>query len=490
MFEETLLEVLVALVKGALALIYAGGFLEEKPFPRRGRQFLWCVLYCAGELLWSQVASREPRFNFFGFLPLGLLLYGLLNGFFVHDRWRGLFVTASFVAGWEILKFTASPLAFLLFSVLGGFMEWLMQQDFFLRAAESGTLLTAVETAWRFWQIAVLFLARFIQLVLFGGYLRFMRRRFVQRDYPLCFPESLFLLLPCLTVLGLALTLRLMLTPDESGLPGLLFERAPATTLLLPLVSVLLLGVMAEAVMLFQHLAEAREEEQKRLLLENRVSEVQREVEEVQDIYADIRGLRHDLRKHLACLAALPRSAVESGEWAGYIDRMRATVERLDFAYQTGNPILDVILHQSAQRAKRKDIAFTAAVVFPAGQGIDAYDLGVILNNALQNALEAVDKAAGRREIEVRTFRKSGLFFLEVENDFAGPFTLPPDGVLPATTKPDKALHGLGLANIQRCARKYQGDIDIAVTEEAGRKRFRLTVMLLPGKDKQAEIKL
>ncbi len=481
MFEETLLEGAVALAKGALALAYAGGFLEEKLFPRYGRRLLWCVLYCAGELLWSQVTSWEPRLNFVGFLPLGLLFFGLQDRFFVRDRWRGLFVAASFVAGWEILKFTASPLAYLLFSVLDAFMEWLVQQDFFLRAAEGGTLLTAVETAWRFWQIAVLFLARFFQLALFGGYLRLMHRRFVRRDYPLHFPESLFLLLPCLTVLGLALTLRLMLTPDESGLPGLLFERAPATTLLLPLVSVLLLGVMVETVTLFQHLAEAREEEQKRLLLENRVSEVQREVEEVQDIYADIRGLRHDLRNHLACLAALPRSAVESGEWAGYIDRMRVTVERLDFAYQTGNPILDVILHQSAQRAKKKGIGFTASVVFPTGQAIDAYDLGVIMNNALQNALEAAEKADGMREIDVRTYQKNSLFFLEVGNDFAGSFTPPPEGVLPATTKPDKALHGLGLANIRRCARKYRGDLDIAVTEQGGRKRFRLTVMLYPG---------
>ena len=481
MFEETLLEVLVALAKGALALVYAGGFLEEKPFPRRGRQVLWCVLYCAGELLWSQVASREPRLNFIGFLPLGILLYGLQNQFFVRDRWRGLFVTASFVAGWEILKFMASPLAFLLFDVLGGFMEWLMQQDFFLRAAEGGTLLKAVEAAWRFWQIAVLFLARFIQLVLFGGYLRFMRRRFVQRDYPLCFPESLFLLLPCLTVLGLALTLRLMLTPDESGLPGFLFERAPATTLLLPLVSVLLLGVMAEAVMLFQHLAEAREEEQKRLLLENRVSEVQREVEEVQDIYADMRGLRHDLSNHIVSLAACARrlDPAEGGDMERYLARMAETVGRMDFAYRTGHPMTDVILHQAAQRAKREGVAFDAAFRWPAAFGFDVYDMSVILNNALQNALEAAGKIGGG--VELRAYAKGSLFFVEVENDFAGTLLREDEESLPATTKEDRSLHGLGLMNIRRCAQKYRGDLDIETAEEEGRKRFRLTVMLYAG---------
>jgi len=70
------------------------------------------------------------------------------------------------------------------------------------------------------------------------------------------------------------------------------------------------------------------------------------------------------------------------------------------------------------------------------------------------------------------------LFFIEAANDFVGTLFWDDSGELPVTSKQDKAMHGMGLTNIRRCARKYKGEIDIQVTEENGKKRFLLTVML------------
>ena len=78
--------------------------------------------------------------------------------------------------------------------------------------------------------------------------------------------------------------------------------------------------------------------------------------------------------------------------------------------------------------------------------------------------------------MEVRSYAKGRLFFIEIENDFAG--ELDWAGEMPATTKEDKAHHGIGLENIARCARKYKGSIDIEVIEGEKGQRFRLTVML------------
>ena len=49
---------------------------------------------------------------------------------------------------------------------------------------------------------------------------------------------------------------------------------------------------------------------------------------------------------------------------------------------------------------------------------------------------------------------------------------------LPLTSKKDKRLHGIGLSNVQKCARKYMGDVDIEIRSDGGRKRFTLTVMM------------
>ena len=105
------------------------------------------------------------------------------------------------------------------------------------------------------------------------------------------------------------------------------------------------------------------------------------------------------------------------------------------------------------------------------------YDISVILNNALQNAAEACEKVSAGK-IEVRSYQRGGLYFLEVTNDFAGELKWEKGDELPKTIKEDRQKHGLGLANIARCAEKNQGTVDIETSEKDGRQKFCLTVML------------
>jgi len=101
---------------------------------------------------------------------------------------------------------------------------------------------------------------------------------------------------------------------------------------------------------------------------------------------------------------------------------------------------------------------------------IDVYDLSIILNNGLQNAIEACEKVGGL--IEIRSYQKNNFYFIEIENDFDGELIIKND--LPETIKVDKNIHGLGLINIRRCAQKYNGDLDISVKNG----KFYLTVMI------------
>jgi len=160
------------------------------------------------------------------------------------------------------------------------------------------------------------------------------------------------------------------------------------------------------------------------------------------------------------------------------IGKMEETVSRLDFTYQTGNPITDIIIHQKGQEAWKKQIPFEVDFAYPCKLPIDVYDIAVILNNALENAIEACDRAEGEKQIRLRSFVRGCLFFIEVENDFAGNIVMEKESGLPVSSKGNGKLHGIGISNIQRCARKYMGDIDIAISETDGRKKFSLTVMM------------
>ena len=156
---------------------------------------------------------------------------------------------------------------------------------------------------------------------------------------------------------------------------------------------------------------------------------------------------------------------------------MEKAVSRLDFAYRTGNPITDVIIHQKKQEAEKRHISFEADFTYPDKQQIDVYDIGIVLNNALENAIEANSRLAGEKNIRLRSYMKGNLFFIEIENDFSGELIINSETGLPISSKEDKRLHGLGMENIQRCAKKYKGDIDIMIRDMGDRKRFSLTIM-------------
>ena len=74
---------------------------------------------------------------------------------------------------------------------------------------------------------------------------------------------------------------------------------------------------------------------------------------------------------------------------------------------------------------------------------------------------------------------KGNMFFVEIENTFQKEIKINKENGLPETSKENKKLHGVGIQNIRRCAKKYNGDIDIAIdASESNQKVFNLTIML------------
>ena len=485
MFEDYLLEVMVSLVSGFLAFRYTEKFLPLQA-DRRGRAMgLWLAVFVLGQ----QLASRGMEFalpelqqgiygSMLGLLAGTLLMVLLQRCFFEKDMTRQIFVLASFWAGWGILRFTVSPLAHVLFDWWNPLWLYLVEESLNRGLVPADWLVANLALLNRVSVFVLLTFCRLVQLGLLALYLRLIVGNFPM-DYKLKGQESFFLLIPCATALVIDLTLRVMAFSVDNSALMLIYDRAPEILVLLPVVSLLLLGLVVSAVILFRGLVQSKEEEQKRLLLEKGVADVHRQVHELEDIYGDIRGLRHDLRGHIANLADyVERHLPEGGrELEPYLSGMASTVARLDFADKTGHALTDIILHQARQQANKRGIFFEADFHYPKSEAFDVYDISVVLNNALQNAVEACEKVSAGK-IEVRSYQRGGLYFLEVTNDFAGELQWKKGDELPQTIKEDRQNHGLGLANITRCAEKYQGTVDIETSEKDGRQKFCLVVML------------
>ncbi len=468
---ETVLPFFIYFANSITGSIYTGNFLNGK-YRKKIVQFAYFSLYfIIQSLVQERMDGTYPTIYFVKTIADIAFVLFLQMLLYSGSLLKHVFVAVSFVAGKEIIKYIVV--------VLNNCHSWIISK-FLVILQQKITTAKQVEMVNCFLNITTGFVITFLYSFLTIFYFSIISKKFVRKNYQFHASEYAFLILPSAATLCISITLKILIFTVEKGMTVVMFDKIPATIFWVPLICLLLPGVNISSVMLFQNLVQLSDEKQKRAMLENQMMQMQREIEEIQDIYADMRGLRHDMKGHLESIAAVIRktSNQEREELDGYIQKMETTVSRLDFAYITGNPITDVIIHQKKLEAEKRNISFEADFIYPDKQHIDVYDIGIVLNNALENAIEACSKAEGTKSIMLRSYMKGNLFFIEVENDFSHQLTIDTRTGLPVSSKEDRQLHGLGMENIQRCAKKYKGDIDITIHHTGNKKKFNLTIMM------------
>ena len=470
----SLLSMLIHIINSIFSGIYTSRFLKCKQ-NKKATIILWTLTYFVTQVVIFEVIQSHYPFNDVVSAIINvLLLLGMQWVFFRKGISGQLFVCFSFVAGKEIVKYIVSVLSIALGALIGGFIDALVMQGKIVTN-------TQVEVANNIVMCVSSFTSAILYALILGIYLMLINKKYVRKEYQLQVQENVFLVLPSIAAVCISITLKMMIITVENGTTSLIFDTVPATLFWIPVICVLLLGAVIANVMLFQNVVQYHEENRKRIMLESQIQQMQKEVQEIQDIYADMRGLRHDLRGHINNITHYVKkhNSTEDEELNGYIRNMEETVRRLDFGYQTGNPITDIIIHQKKQEADRAGIKFSVDFNYPKELQIDVYDIGVVLNNALENTIEAATLLERDKYVSLHSYVKGNLFFIEVENSFAREIVMNKESGLPESSKANKKFHGMGLTNIQRCARKYKGDIDIVIgISKQEQQIFNLTVML------------
>jgi len=228
-------------------------------------------------------------------------------------------------------------------------------------------------------------------------------------------------------------------------------------------------------IVLFQNIKEKQQEETQKELLAGQMEDMKRHIREVEELYQEIRSLKHDMGNHVMVMQSLAGREQEQ-----YAESLKAQYSAVAEGIQSGNPVTDVILMERSREARSEGIAFECGFRYPAGRDVDAFDLSIILNNALANAIEAARRedstqsaAADRKFIKITSSLRGNVYIIEVENSYSHKIFMDRESNLPVTTKEDKVFHGFGLRNIRRVAQKYHGDIAVEASEV-----FRLSVML------------
>lgn len=226
-----------------------------------------------------------------------------------------------------------------------------------------------------------------------------------------------------------------------------------------------------------------QEERTQKSVLENQISQMQNSMLEMERFYKSVSHVKHDMKNQMAVMEKLLGEHQITGkeEIAGYFEDMQKTLADLEQKIHTGNVVSDAVIGSKFHYVveELKEIHLEADSFLLTDQvHVRAYDIGIILNNGLDNAIEACRKARMRNPekelyIKIKSFWKQKMFFIEIENSFDGEVKWGKDG-FPCSTKADSEIHGIGLKNIRYCALKYGGDMD-CIAEKG---KFTLSVML------------
>jgi len=232
-------------------------------------------------------------------------------------------------------------------------------------------------------------------------------------------------------------------------------------------------GAIMIAIVTYQKIKEKQREEKVNILLAEQIENTKQHIGEVEKLYDNIRALKHDMGNHISVLENLLMKN-ETKEVETYLTELKATWNESTAEIKTGNPVTDVILTQKQKAAEEKGIKFECKFIYPADTSINAFDVSVILNNAIENAFEGVEGCKSPY-ISLFAYRKKNAYMLEIRNSISKRVEIDVETGFPETTKKDKSSHGFGLVNIRKVAQKYYGDIDISQDEES----FTLMIMLL-----------
>jgi sensor histidine kinase regulating citrate/malate metabolism len=177
---------------------------------------------------------------------------------------------------------------------------------------------------------------------------------------------------------------------------------------------------------------------------------------EVDNMYRQIRGWRHDYRNHIQTMKAYAASG-DLDAIKNYLDLLDEDLTTVDTVIKTGNPMTDAILNSKISLAKAKGIQVEADAHIPVKLKSSEIDLCCIIGNLFDNAIEATASLPEeKRIIRVYMDMKNTQLYISFTNFTAGK-KLKKTGGRFKTTKGDG--HGFGLVRIDAIVERLDGYI-------------------------------
>lgn len=184
------------------------------------------------------------------------------------------------------------------------------------------------------------------------------------------------------------------------------------------------------------------------------------------------RAYRHDMRHHLTTIRGMLAGGDTEGAQA-YVEKLGSGLAESELERRCANAAVNAVLGSYAARAKSLGCEASMDVLLPEKLPVEETELCVLLSNALENAVNELQKIPRRedRSFAVSARIKGGGLAICVSNVCAAPVELDAQGF--PVTQPREG-HGIGLRSIESTVKKYNGIFSCRMDG----KEFKLEIVL------------
>lgn len=219
--------------------------------------------------------------------------------------------------------------------------------------------------------------------------------------------------------------------------------------------SVVLIFANISVFYIIDKINEMAQAKEKLLFTENHIANQAIHYQELYNYQNELRVFRHDIRNRLFSLMAM----VKDGQADKAVQIMENNLNWLEEMngniVNSGNPIIDALLQSKLHLAKEKKIKLNLQIKLAGEIKVDELELAIVLGNALDNAIEAVEKVPDKDKKFIN------LNLMSTDDRISMTVTNPVKDDINTeklkTTKPDKRNHGFGTQSIRTVAHRYDG---------------------------------
>ena len=192
------------------------------------------------------------------------------------------------------------------------------------------------------------------------------------------------------------------------------------------------------------------------LLMLKQVEVQKANIQALEQKYDETAKVRHDIKNYFTVALSMADHG-EYEELKRFLEQVsEEKINSIKTYIKAKRSVIGAVLNSKITTTKNKNINIQCYILSEF-EGITDMDVGILLANLLDNAIEACEKNKNESEITVKTWTEAGYYFLEICNTVESEVLTDNPQLL--TNKNDNELHGVGLKSVKDIVNKYDGMI-------------------------------